>query len=206
MSNSNFFIFPRLTELTERLAGVEAVRQRATECATGHVLELSARSHNNLFYYPRTITSLTALVSGRALGAAPRQHARQVLFPVDIREGSCDQIPLKDHRFDCVVSTFALGTAPNVDLALQEIKRVLKPAGRLLFAEFGLSRDRKVATWQRRFGWLNRAFHGVALPMAIFEDALASNGFSLRSSACKYLQYVPRALGCYYEGVASNEE
>lgn len=205
MSSNNFFLFPRLTEITERFASVEAVRQRVTECATGHVLEISVRNRSNLFYYPPSITSLTSLVPRGAFRPMPHGRAKQVPFPVDLREGRCDSIPLKDHRFDCVVSTFALSTVPDLALALREIRRVLKPAGRLLFAEYGLSRDVAVAEWQRRMKWIIRTFNGAIAPLEFIDDALTANGFVVRSSACNYLPRLPQALGCIYEGMASNE-
>jgi SAM-dependent methyltransferase len=204
--SSNYFLLPRLTELTERLTSAEIVRQRIAECATGHVLELCARNRSNLFHFSRGITSLTTLVPQHASPALwSRQRLRNVPFPVDIRAGRCAAIPLKDQRFDCVVSTFALCAEPDFQQALREIKRVLKPTGRLLFAEYGLSREPIVAIWQQRLRWINRSINGASTPMTIIDDALAASGFALRSSICTYLPRVPRALGCVYEGIASND-
>ncbi|MGH8598844.1 MAG: class I SAM-dependent methyltransferase [Gammaproteobacteria bacterium] len=203
--NSNFFS-PRLTELTERLTSVDSVRQRVTECATGHVLDLCVRNRRDLFHYPPTITSLTLLAPSRAFSALSRQRARHSAFPVDLREGECTHIPLRDHRFDCVVSTFALCRIARLDLVLAEVKRVLKPTGRLLFAEYGLSREPSIANWQHRFGWIIGTVHGVSSPMRIIDDALTAGGLVVRSSTCSYLPRVPRSLGCFYEGVADNAE
>ncbi|MGD9600256.1 MAG: class I SAM-dependent methyltransferase [Gammaproteobacteria bacterium] len=191
----------------ERLRSVGAIRQRVAEGALGHVLELGGDSGANLFLYPRTITSLTALVSRPGVSPAViRQATRQLTFPVDRRVGTLESLPLKDHAYDTVVSTFALGTTPDPQRALAEIRRVLKPGGRLLFVECGLSRDGDVAQWQQRCAPLLRVLCGVRGPLRLPDDEMANAGFSLKHVECHYLARMPRALGCLYEGVAFTED
>jgi SAM-dependent methyltransferase len=205
MSGSEFFLLPRLTDLTERLSSTAAVRQRVAEAATGHVLELAPQRGVNLYLYPRGITSLTTLVPTAAAAAIHRRHARHLSFPIDTREGLLPGLPVKDHAFDCVVSTFVLSTTPAAEQVLREIRRVLKPGGRLLFAEYGLARDEAVAMWQRRLAPVHRAFGGVAQPPRYIDDAIVEADFNLKHVTCSYLARLPRALGCVYEGIAFND-
>jgi ubiquinone/menaquinone biosynthesis C-methylase UbiE len=75
---------------------------------------------------------------------------------VDQRVLSGERLPFGFHRFDRAVSTFCLCSIDNVQQALAELYRVLKPCGSFLFLEHGLSPERGVQTWQRRLNWLER--------------------------------------------------
>jgi len=191
----------------ERLSSVGAIRQRVAEGALGHVLELGGDSGANLFLYPRTITSLTSLVTRAGVSpAVVRQATRQLTFPVDLRLGTLESLPLKDHAYDTVVSTFALAATPDPERTLAGIRRVLKPGGRLLFVEYGLSRDGDVARWQRRCAPLLRVLSGVRGPLRYLDDEIANAGLTLKHVESHYVARLPRALGCLYEGVAFNDD
>lgn len=196
--------FPRLTDLRERLGNISALRQRTAEGALGHVLDLDGDTASNLFLYPRGITSLTTLVTRQEVSPAVRRAARAVAFPVDRRAGRLTAMPLKDHAYDTVVSTFTLAAAPDPAAAFAEIRRVLKPGGRLLFLEYGLSPDPAVARWQARLGPLHRLFCGVALPLRRLDAEVSQAGLSLRHFENHLLARTPQALGCVFEGIAFN--
>jgi SAM-dependent methyltransferase len=196
--------FPRLLEIRERLSSVSIVRQRVAEAALGHVLELGGESGANLFLYPPSITSLTSLATTKRLPPSSRHTTRRLHFPVDRRLGSLSEFPLKDHAYDTVVSTFALSAAQDLARTLEEVKRVLKPGGRLLFLEYGLSRNEAVARWQRRCAPLHRALSGAQQPLQYVDEEIVSAGFSLKHVRGEYLGRLPRALGFIYEGIAFN--
>ena len=192
-------------DIKDRLSSIYAVRQRVAEAALGHVLELGGESGANLFLYPHSITSLTSLVTTRKSHPGVRRTARQLPFPVDLRQGSLDLLPLKDHAYDTVISTFALSAAPYLSRTLEEIRRVLKPGGRLLFLEYGLSRHAAVARWQRRCAPLHRLLSGARQPLQFIDEEIISMGFALKHVQSAYLARLPRALGCIYEGIAFND-
>lgn len=193
-----------LCEIKGRLNSIGAVRQKVAEAALGHVLELGGESGANLFLYPRSITSLTSLVSTRKLHPEVRRATRQLPFPVDRRQGSLSLLPLKDHAYDTVVSTFALSTVQELPRTLREIMRVLKPGGRLLFLEYGLSRQERIARWQHRCAPLHRLLSGARQPLQFIDEEIINAGFALEYVQSEYLARLPRALGCIYEGIAFN--
>src|SRR3546814_7220764 len=71
-------------------------------------------------------------------------------LPVELLEGSAESVPLEDKSVDTVVTTWALCTIPDAVRALTEMRRVLKPEGRLLFVEHGRAPDASVRHWQDR--------------------------------------------------------
>ncbi len=72
------------------------------------------------------------------------------MLPVNFIEGSAETIPLENHEVDTVLTTWTLCTIPHANAALAEMRRVLRPSGRLLFVEHGLAPDQGVRRWQDR--------------------------------------------------------
>ena len=70
--------------------------------------------------------------------------------PFDLRQLTAERLPLDSGSFDCVVCTYTLCSVADPAAALAEMRRVLRPGGRLLFAEHGLAPDAGVARWQSR--------------------------------------------------------
>lgn len=196
------FVLPQLLGFSERLASMELVRQRAVEYATGHVLEIGVGLGPTLPFYHPEITSLTTVDPNPRFNARVRRRLRHLPFPVDTREGRGEQLPLKDRTFDCVVSTFTLCCVGDLERVLAEIHRVLKPGGRVLFAEPGPSPDAGILKWQRRVARLQGlVVDGCRVDRAP-DAALLAAGFELKRLEVGYLDGLPKALGCIYEGMA----
>ena len=196
-------VLPRLLDWSERLPGFEAARQRAVEYVGGHVLEIGSGIGSTLMFYSGEITSLTTVDPNPVLNARARRRLRQVPFPVDVREGRAESLPVKDASYDCVVSTFALCCVDNLDAVAAEIFRVLKPGGRFNFVEIGLSPDPAEARWQRRLNGLQRLLvDGCRLDLSI-ETALTGAGLGIKRLEMTRLEGLPKPLGCAYEGMAS---
>ncbi|MEN9727914.1 MAG: hypothetical protein RL434_2280, partial [Pseudomonadota bacterium] len=123
-------------------------------------------------------------------------------FSVDRREGRLDAMPVKDEAYDTVVSTFALSRTALKEEVLREIRRVLRPGGRLLFIEHGLSADPAIARQQLRWSLLHRFLNGAQQPLPATDEMISTAGFELRHFEENLLQRVPRGLGCLHEGIA----
>src|SRR5262249_91939 len=109
----------------------------------------------------------------------------------------------EDNRFDCVVSTFTLCSIEEVDQALGEVYRVLKPGGRLLFLEHGLSPEPRVQKWQRRLNCLEMPLpDGCHLNRNITE-LVPAQPFSSVEVREFYLERTPRTHGYLYRGMAT---
>lgn len=120
--------------------------------ATGDVLEIGAGTGANLPYYPPAVRRLLLTEPDpdmfvkltRRMGTSP---VRQV----EARSAAAGALPCDDASFDTVVSTLVLCSVPDVAVALAEVRRVLRPGGRLLFLEHVAADDRPARlAWQRR--------------------------------------------------------
>ncbi len=118
--------------------------------ASGDVIELGAGTGVNLPFYGSQVTRLVLTEPDGHMRAKLRTRAG--LRPaVDVRAASADALPFDDATFDTVVSTLVLCSVPDVGRALAEVRRVLRPGGRLLFLEHVAADDRPARlAWQRR--------------------------------------------------------
>src|SRR5262245_23626761 len=130
-------VVPQLVNLAMRNGQLAPHRERALAQAEGRVLEIGVGSGMNLPLYTGRASEVLGLEPhARLLRMASQKSGR---VPVTLIKGSAESIPLEDSSVDTVVTTWTLCSIPNVANALAEMRRVLKPDGRLLFVEHGLS-------------------------------------------------------------------
>ena len=200
------WIFPRLLDVAMATSAIAEVRHRLLQTITGHVLEIGFGTGHNLHFYPPTISSLTAVDSNPGTCSRARRRIRDARFPVDVRIADCSSMELRSAAYDCVVSTFTLCSVPDVDQVLAEVRRVLKPGGRLFFAEHGLSTDEGTARWQRRLTPVQKIIgDGCHLDRRVDRSIVAA-GFSCDRIENYYLRSTPRVAAYMYEGIAQIEE
>jgi ubiquinone/menaquinone biosynthesis C-methylase UbiE len=126
---------------------------------------------------------------------------RRTALSVELIKSSAEMIPVEDHSIDTVLITWTLCSIPDVNRALSEMRRVLKPNGRLLFVEHGLSPDNKVRRWQNRLNpvW-KRVAGGCNLNRAIAQ-LIEVAGFRIERVDTGYMKG-PRPMTFMYEGYA----
>ncbi|MDZ7825905.1 MAG: class I SAM-dependent methyltransferase [Gammaproteobacteria bacterium] len=138
-----------LSPMIDRMCGTREVMDLRAEVvpeAEGQVLELGLGSGLNLgLYDPEKVRRVTGVDPGENITALARERIAAVPFEVEMLGLSGESVPADDHSFDSVVVTFTFCTIPDVHRALGEVRRLLKPGGRLLFAEHGLSPDPAIA-------------------------------------------------------------
>jgi ubiquinone/menaquinone biosynthesis C-methylase UbiE len=144
------FFLPYLTDFTMRDKAATARRSELVPGADGIVLEIGIGSGLNLPFYSSAVTHLYAVDPSPELLAMTRKKVERMTFPVDLRCESAEHLSLDGRSVDTVVMTWALCTIPNPARALREMGRVLKPQGRMIFIEHGLSpglRSPGLAEW-----------------------------------------------------------
>jgi ubiquinone/menaquinone biosynthesis C-methylase UbiE len=144
-------VLPRLVDRTCGTGELRRWREKVTAGLSGTVVEIGFGSGLNLPAYPPEVHLVYAVepaLTARRL-AEERIAATHVRVEHIALRG--ESIPLDDDSCDGALSTFTLCTIPDVEAALAEVRRVLRPGGRFHFLEHGLSPDASVAKWQRRF-------------------------------------------------------
>jgi ubiquinone/menaquinone biosynthesis C-methylase UbiE len=149
-------ILPHVLNYTCSIKPVRKQREKIVPLASGDVLEIGMGSGLNLPYYD---SSKVRKIWGLEPSEGMRKVARKKLAETDLELEFIDlpgeQIPLETSSVDTVLVTYTLCTIPDVMLALEGMRRVLKPGGRLLFCEHGRAPDDSVSRWQNRLnpGW-----------------------------------------------------
>jgi len=199
------YIFPYLMDWTLSRSRFHELRRQALASACGSVLEIGFGTGLNLPHYPGAVTKLTVLDPAVLLPARVARRIASASTPVEVTHLSAEALPFEDHRFDCVVSTFALCTIPNPAAALKEVRRVLKPGAAYLFLEHGRSDDARVAAWQDFLNPLQqRLACGCNLNRPI-EALIREAGLQVDHLDRFRLEGVPRIVGEMYRGVATTK-
>lgn len=143
------YVLPRITHYVCASGPAAKQRQKVVPRARGRVLEIGVGSGLNLpFYNTEKVEHLFALDPSEEMLALARKQRPVAALSFEFLLSGAETIPLPDHTVDTVLSTFTMCSVTQLDHALSEMRRVLKPGGQLLFCEHGLAPDRGVRRWQ----------------------------------------------------------
>ncbi len=199
------FVLPRLINLAMQNTVTTAERARFAPLASGTVLEVGAGSGLNIPFYAREVRQLYALDPSLELWRLALKRVARASFPVEFIQSSAESIPFDDETIDTVVTTWTLCTIPDPLKALTEMKRVLKPPGRLLFIEHGRSPDSRVVAWQDRLTPLWRRIAGGCHLNRRIDELILTAGFGIDLLETGYTQG-PKPLVYLYRGLARRPE
>lgn len=190
-----------LTHLAMRSRTLRCERARWVPLATGVVLEVGVGSGLNSPMYGSGVRRLYALDPSEGLLRMARGPAARVSFPVEFLHGSAEAIPLAEASVDDVVTTWTLCTIPDPVMALREMHRVLRPAGRLIFVEHGRAPEPAVVRWQDRLTPLWRRVSGGCHLNRPIDRLLSLGGFEIVELNRGYVTG-PRVAAYLYRGLA----
>jgi SAM-dependent methyltransferase len=184
--------------LVKACSGPSIAKQRpkVVPHAEGRVLELGVGGGLNLaFYDPAKVREVVGVDPSAELRVKAEAAPRPEGLNVRIAEGSAEQLPFDDASFDTVLCTFTLCSVCTPAAALGEARRVLKPGGRFLFCEHGLSPDLDVVRWQRRIEPLWKRISGGCHLTRPVASAITAAGFAVERCETMYLPGAPRWAG-----------
>lgn len=196
-------VLPHLIDYACGMGAVMKTRAQVVPLAEGEVLEIGIGSGLNLsFYDPARVQRIVGVDPSADMQKLARQRAEQISIPVEMIALELGQIQAENARFDSIVCTFTLCTIPDAVAALREMRRVLKPGGKLLFSEHGLAPDASVVRWQNRLTPLWRPLAGGCHLNRDIPALLEAGGFTIRQLETSYLKG-PRPMTWVYRGWAN---
>ncbi|MDH1338501.1 class I SAM-dependent methyltransferase [Ectopseudomonas oleovorans] len=195
-------ILPHLIDFACGMGAVMKARSQLVPQARGRVLEIGIGSGLNLsFYDPQRVEVVVGVDPSAEMQALARERAARCQVPVEMIALELGQIQAADASFDDIVCTFTLCTIPDAVSALREMRRVLKPGGRLLFCEHGLAPDLPVVSWQKRLTPLWKPLAGGCHLDRDIPALIGAGGFHIRELSTGYLKG-PRPMTHVYRGWA----
>jgi ubiquinone/menaquinone biosynthesis C-methylase UbiE len=195
-------IFPRFLDWTARDNDeLKELRTRALAPARGRVLELGFGTGLNLPHYPPTITEIVAVDPNPGMARIAHRRIQDLGMSVEHHQSSAESLSFDTGSFDSVVCTLTLCSIPNVQAALAEVTRVLKPGGQFLFFEHGRHAQSSVAKWQDRLNPLWKVvFDGCHINRDIAQ-LVSGAGLALRTIEHPRMR-APGFVGYVYLGRA----
>ena len=196
-------IIPRLCDWIMRGPRIAEYREMVLAEVSGDVLEIGFGTGLNLPHYPPHVRRIFTVDPNPGMNKLAQRRISESGRQVDQRVIGGEQLPFEDATFDCVVSTWTLCSIPEAGKAVGEAYRVLRPGGRFIFLEHGLSDDRNVQRLQRRLNPIQRVFAGGCRLDLNVKALLQQHPFRHIGLDRFLMERTPRTHGTMYRGAAT---
>lgn len=193
-------VLPRLTDVVLASDALDRIRARVASRLEGEVLEVGFGSGLNVPHYPSTVERVRAVEPSRVALKLAQKRVAASGIPVEYVDAEGGALSLTDRSVDHVLVTWTLCTIADVSGALAEMRRVLRPGGRLHFVEHGRLPHPRAARWQDVLNPLQRRWAGGCNLNRSIDRLVEAAGFELESLENYYVR-APRLVGYLYEGV-----
>jgi ubiquinone/menaquinone biosynthesis C-methylase UbiE len=195
-------MLPYLIDFACSIKPVRRQRRKVVPQAQGQVLEIGIGTGLNLEHYDKAkVSKVVGLDPGLEMHRLAQKRIEKAGLTVELVGLSAERIPFDASTFDTVVVTYSLCTIPDPLAALREMRRVLRPGGKLIFCEHGLAPDASVRRWQDRLTPLWSKIAGGCRLNRDIPALLQEGGFHTRDMETLYLPG-PRPLTYNYWGTA----
>lgn len=198
-------VLPHLINLAMKNKDATRLRQEWVPQARGVVLEIGIGSGLNLPFYSSEVKHVYGVEPSVALQEMARRKETPERAKVEFLSQSAEEpLLLLDESIDTIVMTWTLCSIPNAPKALAQMKRVLKPRGRLLFIEHGRAPDPRIVVWQDRLTPVWKGIGGGCHLNRKIDELIASAGFQIGELKSFYLPG-PRPMTYTYQGLAERK-
>jgi ubiquinone/menaquinone biosynthesis C-methylase UbiE len=197
------YVLPVLLNAAMGTKPIRYQRKKVVPRAQGRVLEIGfGAGHNLPFYDASKVTHLWALEPSQEMRERAAERVSQSSIPLEFLDLPSEQIPLGNEEADTILITYTLCTIPDVTKALGEMRRVLKPQGKMIFCEHGEAPDANVKRWQDRITPVWKSLCGNCHVGRPIPKLIQDSGFRIEQMETMYLPGTPRFAGFNYWGDA----
>ncbi len=180
-------VLPRLVDASLRNKDIGERRAEVCKGLDGRVLELGFGSGLNTRFYPPEVATVAAVEPSDVAWEMSARRRERSDVPVERVGLDGQRLEADDASYDCVLTTFTLCTIPDVEQALREVRRVLRPEGALHFLEHGPAPSPRVARWQRRLEPVQKRVAGGCHLTRDTPALAAAAGLEVRELRQEYL-------------------
>ena len=196
-------ILPHVIHLACGTKPVLKQREKIVPQAEGRILEIGMGSGINIAYYnPDKVVKLWGLEPSAGMREKAKKRVDAAPFDLEWLDLPGEEIPLDDNSVDTVVLTYTLCTIPDWLAAVKQMRRVLRPGGKLLFSEHGRAPDVAVRKWQDRIDPLWGKIAGGCHLNRDIPRLLTVGGFEIKEMDTMYVPSTPKVAGFTYWGYA----
>jgi ubiquinone/menaquinone biosynthesis C-methylase UbiE len=184
----NKYILPKVVDWTCKQKPNMRQREKIIPLATGKVLEIGIGSGLNLpIYNNENVKHLTAIDPSKEMWNKNIIDTKKLPFEFEFIQAFAENIPEDYNSFDTVVITYTLCTIPDTNKALEEIRRVLKPNGKLIFCEHGKAPDKVIQKWQNIINPFWKSLGGGCNLNRDIPLIIEKNGFKMNNLETMYI-------------------
>ncbi len=181
-------ILPNLVHAACKHRPAMRQREKVVPLAHGRVLEVGLGSGLNLPYYDASkVSKLWGLDPSPEMIKMAEKQAESVSFDVEFISLPVEELPLETNCADTVLVTYTLCTISDIELALREIARVLKPGGELVFCEHGVAPDANIRRWQKCINPVWKRIGGGCNLNRDIPGLIEQGGFRIKGMRAKYI-------------------
>jgi ubiquinone/menaquinone biosynthesis C-methylase UbiE len=181
-------VLPHLINLACSSKPTREQREKIVPLAEGDVLEIGFGSGLNLpFYDPQKVRKIWGLEPSAGMRRKARPTVDKSNLDVEFIDLPGEEIPLEEDSVDTVLVTYTLCTIPDAIAALEGMRRVLKPGGRLLYCEHGVAPDENVRRWQDRLNPTWSKFTGGCNMNRDILRLITKSGFEITNDEQMYI-------------------
>jgi len=197
------YVLPHFINLACGTKPILKQREKVVPQAQGRILEVGMGSGINIpFYNPDKVEKVWGLEPSLGMREKARERVEAAPFDLEWLSLPGEEIPLDDNSADTIVLTYTLCTIPGWEAALRQMRRVLKPGGKMLFSEHGKAPDEAVQRWQARVNPLWMKIAGGCHLNRDIPRLLEQGGFKVRDMEAMYVPSTPKIAGFTYWGYA----
>jgi len=197
------YLLPRLVHFTCGQVPTMRQREKVVPLARGRVLEIGIGTGLNIpFYDAQRVEHLWGLDPSSEMWSIAQKNATEHHLDAEFIQSGAESIPLENNSADTVLMTFTMCTILDIYTALDEVRRVLKPGGKLIFCEHGTAPDESIRRWQDRLNPIWKKLAGGCNLNRSIPVILEQSGFKSADMQTMYLPgWKPAAFN--YWGTAS---